>query len=128
MDRRREDMRTPGRLNELLDAYPDPAWTFTEPGLDQRVEKAIGARLSISNGFLGVRGDLATNPALQRCYVAGYFRPKVGPAGTPALAPAPAPFPLKIAVEGEDLNPGEGQRLDYTRSLDVKHGFLRTTW
>src|SRR5438132_635237 len=121
-------MRTLIKLNELLDADPEPAWTFTEPGFDPTAEKEIGARLSISNGFLGVRGDLTTDPTLQKCYVAGYFRAQLGDAGIPGLAPAPTPFPLRVSVDDKDLNPGDGQRLDYSRSLDMKHGFLRTTW
>src|SRR5438128_1210191 len=48
--------------------------------------------------------------------------------GDLGLSPAPLPFPLEVAIDGESFRLGRGQVLDYARSLDFKHGFLRTVW
>src|SRR5438067_13270875 len=113
-------MRTLVELNELLDTVADPAWAFTEPGFDPAKGKQAESRLATSNGFLGVRGDVTTDEARQRCYVAGHFR-NDGPAGVPVLSPAPLPFPLDVAIDGVPLGLGRGQLLDYAASLDLKH-------
>src|SRR6266540_6689011 len=90
-------------VSGIFDANPDPAWTLVEAGHDLSREKQADSRLALSNGFIGIRGDLASGPAFERVFIAGHFTTGTDAAQVPTLAPAPLPFALSLSIDGDAL-------------------------
>ena len=114
-------------INALFERPSDPEWTFTEAGLDVDREKQARSRLALSNGFLGIRGDIAAADE-EPAFIAGRFRHDQTEPDVPTLAPGPSPFSLAIAIDGLPLESGSGETVDYGRTLDMRRGILRTFW
>src|SRR5689334_12037016 len=101
---------------------------MVEVGRDLAREKQADSRLCLSNGFMGIRGDIASGPAFERVFIAGHFTAGAGPAQTPTLAPAPLPFALSVAIDGNVLGIDAAGYTDYGRTLDMRHGQLHSFW
>lgn len=107
----------------------DDGWSISRPPGHGAAERGWRARLSLSNGFLGVQ---ASNPfweaALQadppRAYVAGDFASDG--AGAAALGGAPERLTLLLSIDGRPLTTDGG--VAWRRMLDLSRGVLALSW
>ncbi len=115
----------------LFDQIWEPAWILVDDGQGPLRARDVEARLSIGNGFLGMRGarDLGRGPAWvsatpsllplswPRSYIAGlYDTPDVTP-GVPVLMPVPDWTRLRLRLGGRTLRGTPMQMLDLRRSV-----------
>lgn len=112
---------------EIWDLGPDE-WRVDEHGYDPAIERQIESRLSIGNGYLGVRGslELPAAPSRPRTFVAGLFDTPESDPAVPALVPGPDWLQLQISVNGHPVTLEGSESLGVHRSLDLRHGILRT--
>jgi HAD superfamily hydrolase (TIGR01509 family) len=120
-------------IEDALKPTSDPAWMLHEHGYNPLRERGIESRLSIGNGFLGVRGA----PAIcgedvcvsgPRIYVAGLFdTPDILPR-IPALVSAPEWVGFTILINGEPLIRRPDDMVSLQRTLDMRRGALLSTW
>jgi trehalose/maltose hydrolase-like predicted phosphorylase len=116
-------------MARVVEGRPDEAWMLRHAGYDPVIEREIESRLSIGNGFLGVRASLEmpTLASRPRTFIAGLFDDVVGVAGSPFLTSAPDWVRLAISVDGRDVElPGADP--DHVRTLDMRAGVLRSAW
>lgn len=117
-------------MDQALLPTSDPAWLLSEIGYDPLRESSFETRFAISNGFLGLRGGLATDLGAcrtlpPRLYVAGLFdTPSMG-APIPERIPAPDWLQLRIGLpDGPFLSCPDPSSRDVT--LDMRRGVLLT--
>ena len=108
----------------------DLAWRIDEEGYDPSREHAVESRFTVSNGYYGVRGTLEvpTRTSRPRTFIAGFFDASPTEPAVPALVQAPNWIRLRPALEGELLARGRGETLEYSRTLDLRHGLVWTDW
>ncbi len=121
----------PVTLAAALEPTADPAWVVGQHGFDSLRDDSRRSRFSISNGFLGVRGDRAINRGCRagpppRTYVAGLFDVRGAEQPIPALVPVADWLRVDIQLPGAaaDLNPEDVS--DHYRTLDMRRGTLLT--
>ena len=122
------------------DSNPDPdvpstapmdlAWRIDEEGYDAGREHAVESRFSISNGYYGVRGalDVPTRTSRPRTFVAGFFDASSTEPAVPALVQAPNWIRLRPFLAGDVLSRGRGETIEFSRTLDLRHGMLWSEW
>ncbi|MBD8901013.1 hypothetical protein MBTS_01940, partial [Methylobacterium bullatum] len=96
-------MTGPRPMGQALRPTADPAWLLSEVGYDPLRESSFETRVAISNGFLGLRGALATDLGAcrtlpPRTYVAGLFDTALVGAPIPERLPAPDWLQLRIGL------------------------------
>ncbi len=108
----------------------DPAWRMDEEGYEPTTEHPIESRFAVSNGYLGVRGSLEipTRTSRPRTFVAGFFDASHNEPVVPMLVQAPNWLRLRLFLDGEQVSRSRGETLEYTRTLDFRHGLLWTDW
>lgn len=108
----------------------DLAWRIDEEGYDPSHEHAVESRFAVSNGYYGIRGalEVPTRTSRPRTFVAGFFDASPTEPAVPALVQAPNWIRLRPFLEGELLARGRGETLEYTRTLDLRHGLVWTDW
>ena len=117
-------------LRQALLPTPDPAWLLSEIGYDPLRESSFETRFAVSNGFLGLRGSLATDLGAcrtlpPRTYVAGLFETPLVGAPIPERIPAPDWLQLRIGLpDGPFLSCPDPSSRDVT--LDMRRGALIT--
>jgi trehalose/maltose hydrolase-like predicted phosphorylase len=106
----------------------DPAegWAIRQDPARGVAEQGWRARLSLSNGFLGVQAsspfwDASLQADAPRAYVAGAFAP--GAAGGPALRGMPGRLTLLLSIDGTPVT-GDGGMFAWRRMLDLRRGVL----
>ncbi len=102
-------------------------------GVRPELEHVVESWLTVSNGFLGVRGALEDpNPGSRpRTLVAGLYGPVPADAEIlSGLVPVPNWTPIRLIVGGERIALGqpEHQEEEPTRVLDTQHAVLRSRW
>src|SRR5581483_8138405 len=104
----------------------DPAWLIREEGFDPAREHDIESLFTVGNGYLGTRGSVVEINAYSRpaTFIAGVFDPPSASDGIPDLVVAPDWLSVRIYVEGESLEIGNGQLLEHVRTLDMRNGVL----
>jgi trehalose/maltose hydrolase-like predicted phosphorylase len=114
-----------------LEPTADPAWVIGQHGFDPLRDSSRQSRFSISNGFLGVRGNRAINRGAKadvppRTYVAGLFDIRGAEQPIPALVPVADWLRVNILLPGaaSELNPEDVS--DHYRTLDMRRGTLLT--
>lgn len=141
--RGRPDMHpVESELERVLAPPSGPGWRLHEPRYERSLESSIEARLTVANGFLGVRASRAASrgPAWitwqhtltwsssPRTYVAGLFdTPNADPA-VPALVPAPDWLRLRLRVDDAPLLLRSGELVRHERTLDLRRGVLVIEW
>ena len=117
-------------MDQALRPTDDPAWLLGEVGYDPLRESSFETRFAISNGFLGLRGALATDLGAcrtlpPRTYVAGLFDTALVGAPIPERVPAPDWLQLRIGLpDGPLLGCPDPYSRDVT--LDMRRGVLLT--
>ena len=117
-------------MGQALRPTADPAWLLSEVGYDPLRESSFETRFAISNGFLGLRGALATDLGAcrtlpPRTYVAGLFDTALVGAPIPERLPAPDWLKLRIGLpDGPYLACPDPSSRDVT--LDMRRGLLLT--
>ncbi len=107
----------------------DPDWAVIEDGFLPSREADVESRMTLANGFLGVRGSLPervsrSSPAT---FIAGVFEPtRSGDTLEPLILPDWTH--VRIEVEGEPLSLEKGDLLTHVRMLDLRHGWWRRVW
>ena len=109
-------------MEDVLQVTNDPDWVLEASG-----SSTDGSRFAISNGFLGVRGGVATPPA--RTYVAGLFDTPRADNAVPGLVPAPDWLEVRLLSSAEPivLDPGDRSLLDMKRGVLVTQSHLSTS-
>jgi len=107
-----------------------PALVLTA-GFDPLRDSSRKSRFSISNGFLGVRGEHAINGgatpgAPPRTYVAGLFDTRGAEQPIPALVPAADWLRVDILLPGRPLSSNAEDVSNHYRMLDMRRGALLT--
>lgn len=129
-------------LDTLLAPTPDPLWRLNEHRYDVLREAGVEARLSIGNGFIGVRGarGISRGPiwmswthgmnwsSWPRIYVAGLFDTPNTEPPVPSLVPAPDWLRVRVLLEGRPLTLRAGSLIKHERTLDFRRGLLLTEW
>ena len=117
-------------MDQALRPTADPAWLLSKVGYDPLRESSFETRFAISNGFLGLRGALATDLGAcrtlpPRTYVAGLFDTALVGAPIPERLPAPDWLQLRIGLpDGPYLACPDPSSRDVT--LDMRRGVLLT--
>ncbi len=117
-------------MDQALLPTEDPAWLLSEIGYDPLRESSFETRFAISNGFLGLRGGLATDLGAcrtlpPRTYVAGLFDTPPMNAPIPERIPAPDWLQLRLVLpDGPFLSCPDPSSRDVT--LDMRRGVLLT--
>ncbi len=118
-----------------------PAWQVEQEGFDPAREHAVESIFTVGNGYLGVRGALdAPLPGSQGdLFIAGVYDRKhperpyseleflgEGRGDHPysELVSAPFPFRVRVAVDGEPLDPGGPHWRTNQRVLDLRRSVL----
>ena len=121
----------PMSMGRALEPTADPAWVVRQHGFDPLCDSSHRSRFSISNGFLGIRGERAINRGGQagfppRTYVAGLFDIRGAEQPIPTLVPAADWLRVDISLPGGPLamNPEDVSKHD--RTLDMRRGTLLT--
>ena len=121
----------PITMATALEPTADPAWVIGQHGFDPLRDSSRQSRFSISNGFLGVRGDRAINRGGKedlppRTYVAGLFDIRGAEQPIPALVPVADWLRVNILLPdaASELNPEDIS--DHYRTLDMRRGTLLT--
>ena len=114
-----------------LEPTADPAWLIGQHGFDPLRDSSRQSRFSISNGFLGVRGNRAINRGAKadvppRTYVAGLFDIRGAEQPIPSLVPVADWLCVNILLPGaaSELNPEDVS--NHYRTLDMRRGTLLT--
>ena len=107
----------------------DPAWLWAEAGCDPLRQSSRETRLTISNGFLGVRGVPALNCpegriAPGRTYVAGLFDTSPAQGSVSALAPAPDWLRLRLTTAEGLLGHDPEEVSEHGMTLDMRRGLV----
>ncbi len=118
-------------MGPALEPTADPAWVIGQHGFDPLRDGSRQSRFSISNGFLGVRGERAINrsansESLHRTYVAGLFDIRGAEQPIPALVPAPDWLRMDIRLPGRLLSSDAEDVSDHYRTLDMRRGVMLT--
>ncbi|WP_370693935.1 glycosyl hydrolase family 65 protein [Methylobacterium sp. NEAU K] len=115
-------------MEQALTPTADPAWLLRETGYELLRESTFETRFAISNGFLGVRGGLATHLGAcravpPRTYVAGLFDTPTPDSAVPELVPAADWLEVRILLPDGPLmrHPDRASR---GLTLDLKRGVL----
>jgi len=108
----------------------DLAWRIDEEGYEASREHAVESRLAVSNGYYGVRGALETptRTSRPRTFIAGFFDASSTEPVVPALVQAPNWIRVRPFLDGDPVSRGRGETLEYTRTLDLRHGMLWSDW
>ncbi len=114
-----------------LQPTADPAWVIGQQGFDPLRDSSHKSRLSISNGFLGVRGEPAINRDASsdvppRTYVAGLFDIRGAEQPIPALVPAADWLRVDILLPGRPSSSTAEDVSNHYRTLDMRRGVLPT--
>jgi len=114
----------------IASAITDPSWFLREDDYEPALERELESRFSVGNGFMGIRGslDFPTEASRPRTYVAGLFDMRPGPPALSALVPAPQAFAIRLSIDGEPLDIGNGFVRQHARLLDYGRGILRSIW
>ncbi|WP_018260649.1 glycoside hydrolase family 65 protein [Methylobacterium sp. WSM2598] len=106
----------------------DPSWLLRETGYELLRESTFETRFAVSNGFLGLRGGLATHLGAcraipPRTYVAGLFDTPTPDSAVPELVPAPDWTQVRILLPDGPLMrcPDRSSR---ALTLDMHRGLL----
>ncbi|MBA9064749.1 trehalose/maltose hydrolase-like predicted phosphorylase [Methylobacterium fujisawaense] len=115
-------------LAEDMIAGGDPSWLLRETGYELLRESTFETRFALSNGFLGVRGGLASHLGAcravpPRIYVAGLFDTPTPDSVVPELVPAPDWTQVRILLPDGPLMrcPDRSSR---ALTLDMRRGAL----
>lgn len=118
-------------MRPALEPTADPSWIIGQHGFDPLCDRSHQSRFSISNGFLGVRGERAVNRSAKaghppRTYVAGLFNVMGAEQPIPALVPAGDWLCVNLLLPGAPsaLNPEDVS--NHYRTLDLRRGTLLT--
>ncbi len=114
-----------------LQPTADPAWVIGQQGFDPLRDSSHKSRFSISNGFLGVRGERAINRGASsdgppRTYVAGLFDISGAEQPIPALVPAADWLRVDILLPGRPSSSNAEDVSSHYRTLDMRRGALLT--
>ncbi|ACL62778.1 glycoside hydrolase family 65 protein [Methylobacterium nodulans] len=119
-----------GTTAQALVPTADPSWLLRETGYELLRESTFETRFAISNGFLGVRGGLATHLGAcraipPRTYVAGLFDTPTPDSAVPELVPAADWLQVRILLPDGPLMrcPNRSSR---ALTLDMRRGTLFT--
>ncbi len=113
------------------DAVRDATWELAVQSLHPEREHAVESLLTVSNGFLGVRGSIdhqhpSSHP---RTLIAGLFGRINGRDGPPELVPAPNWLPLIVFADGEPVALDvQAETARFSRVLDMRRGMLHCRW
>ncbi len=117
-------------MEQALTPTANQAWLLQETGYELLRESTFETRFAISNGFLGVRGGLATHLGAcrsvpPRTYVAGLFDTPTPDSTIPELVPAADWLQVQILLPDGPLMrcPNRASR---GVTLDMKRGVLLT--
>jgi kojibiose phosphorylase len=104
----------------------DPLWAVEEAGFDAAREHEIESLLSISNGYLGVRGSIAEGSSVSRpaTFLAGAFEPSGDATGVPELVIAPDWGRLRFEIEGAPFTVEGTAMTHHRRILDMRRALL----
>jgi trehalose/maltose hydrolase-like predicted phosphorylase len=116
-------------MEHVLEPTTDPIWVFGADGYDPLRESSVESRFTISNGFLGVRGERATTRGARwvipaRTYVAGLFDTPATERATPGLVPAADWLQVRILLPDGPLVHHPGDVSSHRMTLDVRRGAL----
>ena len=121
----------PMTMATALEPTADPAWVIGQHGFDPLRDSSHQSRFSISNGFLGVRGERAINRSAEagippRTCVAGLFDVCGAEQPIPALIPVADWLRVNVLLPGaaSELNPEDVS--NHYRTLDMGRGTLLT--
>ncbi len=118
-------------MESALQPTADPAWVIEQQGFDPLRDNSHKSRFSISNGFLGIRGERAINRSANsddppRTYVAGLFDVSGAEQPVPALVPAADWLRVDILLPGIALSSNAEDVSSHYRTLDMRRGALLT--
>ncbi|HET9016353.1 MAG TPA: hypothetical protein VFN57_12210, partial [Thermomicrobiaceae bacterium] len=120
----------PAGEGDLFASPSDQSWQVSESGYSPAIERAVESRLTVSNGFVGVRASLLqpTDASDPGTLVAGLFGTPGGDVGGPGLVDAPDWLAFQLAVDGQPLEVDRGRTVTYRRTLDLARGILHSEW
>ena len=118
-------------MTAALEPTADPDWNIRQHGFDPLRDSSHQSRFSISNGFLGVRGERAINRSAKadmppRTYVAGLFDVRGAEQPIPALVPVADWLRVDILLPGDAAALNAEDVSDHYRTLDMRRGTLLT--
>lgn len=118
-------------MNDLFEPTADPAWLLTETGYDPLRQSSRETRLTISNGFLGIRGVRALTRGEGRIapgctYVAGLFDTASQPHSISARAPGPDWLRIRLATSSGPVAHAPDEISDHRTILDLRRGLVST--
>jgi trehalose/maltose hydrolase-like predicted phosphorylase len=129
-------------FDKVLRPSADPTWLICEPRYDPIRESGVESRLTVSNGFLGIRAARAISrgpmwvswshtlswASWPRTYVAGLFDTPNTQPPVPALVPGPDWLRLRLFLDGQPVLLRSGKLLEHRRTLDMRRGLLSSDW
>jgi len=120
--------------------YKTNEWSVIEEGFEPQKHEASESIFSLGNGHMGLRANFEekyTGETLQGTYIAGIYYPdktRVGwwkngyPEYFAKVPNAPNWIGIHVLVEGEDLDLHTCKVSDFTRELNMKHGYLERSF
>jgi trehalose/maltose hydrolase-like predicted phosphorylase len=122
-------MTGPANMEPSLEPTADPAWVLTVDGFDPLREAVLESRLTISNGFLGVRATQTVDRGERwvlppRTYVAGLFDIHGPEQPLTVLVPAADWLKLRMMLFGSPLVRHPAEIAFYRATLDMRRGAL----
>jgi trehalose/maltose hydrolase-like predicted phosphorylase len=129
-------------MHDPLQPTEDEMWVLSYEGYNVLEESSVESRFAIGNGFLGMRASRSASrgptwlswlgyvkwASWPRCYVAGLFdNPNTDPP-VPALVPVADWSRVRIRLNDKLVTLHHGQALIQRRTLDLRRGFLLSTW
>lgn len=116
-------------MTDTFTPTTDPAWLWVEPGCDPVRQSSRETRLTISNGFLGVRGVPGLNRpegrvAPGRTYVSGLFDTGPAQGSVSALVPAPDWLRIRLTTAAGLLGHDPEDVSEHGMTLDMRRGLV----
>ncbi len=118
-------------MQRALEPTADPAWVLAVDGFDPLRENVLESRLTISNGFLGVRATRTVGRGERwvlppRTYVAGLFDIPGPEQPSPGLVAAADWLKVRMMLQGRPLVHHPAEIAFHRATLDMRRGALVT--
>lgn len=122
-------MNGPSMPETVFASPADPAWRLAEIGYDPLRESSQASRFTVSNGFLGVRGERSftrgrrgASPAA--AYVAGLFDQTGEAGGVPVLLPAVDWLQVHVRIGAVRFVEEPAEVPSHRMELDLRRGVV----